>query len=93
MCKVLNARRVGRRSAPDRAYVGRPTKSGKPFVIGRNGACDQVIAKYRAWILRQPVPGRQRQKLAQRRRCIAGVAVFHAGERNARPGCRFAAAG
>jgi Domain of unknown function (DUF4326) len=52
MCKVLNARRVGRRSAPDRVYVGRPSKWGNPFVIGRDGTRDEVIAKYRAWILR-----------------------------------------
>jgi hypothetical protein len=26
MCKVLNAREVGKRPAPDRVYVGRPSK-------------------------------------------------------------------
>jgi hypothetical protein len=25
-----------------------------PFVLGRDGARDDVIAKYRAWIVRQP---------------------------------------
>jgi len=54
MCKVLNARRVGTRSAPGRVYVGRPTKWGNPFVIGRDGTRDEVIAKYRAWVVRQP---------------------------------------
>jgi hypothetical protein len=28
MCKVLNVRQVGRREAPDRVYVGRPSKWG-----------------------------------------------------------------
>jgi hypothetical protein len=28
MCKVLIARRVSKRSAPDRVYVGRPSKWG-----------------------------------------------------------------
>jgi len=54
MCKVLNARRVGKQSAADRIYVGRPSKWGNPFVIGRDGTRDHVIAKYRAWIVRQP---------------------------------------
>ncbi len=54
MCKVLNARLVGKRSTGDRVYVGRPTKWGNPFVIGRDGTRDNVIAKYRAWIVQQP---------------------------------------
>ena len=48
MCKVLNARQVGKRPRPDRIYVGRPSKWGNPFVIGRDGSRDEVIAKYRA---------------------------------------------
>ena len=32
----------------------RPGKWGNPFAIGRDGTRDEVIAKYRAWILRQP---------------------------------------
>ena len=55
MWKVLNARAVGKRPAADRTYVGRPSKWGNPFVIGRDGTRDEVIAKYRAWIVRQPV--------------------------------------
>ena len=35
-------------------YVGRPSKWGNPFTIGRDGTRAQVIAKYRAWILTQP---------------------------------------
>jgi hypothetical protein len=27
---------------------------GQPFVLGRDGSRDDVIAKYRAWIVRQP---------------------------------------
>jgi hypothetical protein len=54
MCKVLNAKRAGKRPAPDRVYVGRPSKWGNPFVIGRDGSRDEVIAKYRTWIVRQP---------------------------------------
>jgi hypothetical protein len=54
MCKVLNVRQVGKQPTADRVYVGRPSKWGNPFVIGRDGTRDQVIAKYRAWIGRQP---------------------------------------
>ena len=54
MCKVLNARQVGKQSTQSRIYVGRPSKWGNPFVIGRDGTRDAVIAKYRAWIMRQP---------------------------------------
>src|SRR6266852_3738709 len=54
MCKVLNARQVGKRPMPDRVYVGRPSKWGNRFVIGRDGSRDEVIAKYPAWIVRQP---------------------------------------
>jgi len=48
MCKVLNARQVGTRPAADRVYVGRPSKRGNRFVIGRDGSRDEVIAKRRA---------------------------------------------
>jgi hypothetical protein len=54
MCKVLNAKQVGMRPTPDRVYVGRPSKWGNPFVTGRDGSRDEVIAKYRARIVRQP---------------------------------------
>jgi hypothetical protein len=42
-----------KRSAHD-VYVGRPTKWGNPFVIGKDGNRDQVIAKYEAWIKTRP---------------------------------------
>ena len=34
-------------------YIGRPSKWGNPFEIGSDGTRDEVIAKYRAWILTQ----------------------------------------
>ncbi len=48
MCRVLNARIVGKASAAGRVKIGRPTKWGNPFVIGRDGAREDVIAKHRA---------------------------------------------
>jgi hypothetical protein len=48
------ARIVHCKRAPYDIYIGRPSKYGNPFVIGRDGTRAQVIAKYRAWILTQP---------------------------------------
>jgi Domain of unknown function (DUF4326) len=54
MLKVHNARQAGTKPAADRVYVGRPSKWGNRFVIGPDGSRDEVIAKYRAWIVQQP---------------------------------------
>ena len=35
-------------------YIGRPSRWGNPFVIGRDGDRATVITKYRAWICDQP---------------------------------------
>jgi len=35
-------------------YIGRPSKWGNPFVIGKDGTREEVIAKYEAWLNRQP---------------------------------------
>ena len=34
-------------------YIGRPSKWGNPFSIGKDGTREQVIEKYRKWILKQ----------------------------------------
>lgn len=34
--------------------IGRPSKWGNPFVIGRDGTREQVIEKYKVWILSNP---------------------------------------
>jgi hypothetical protein len=34
-------------------YIGRPGKWGNPFVIGKDGTRQQVIAKYRKWLVSQ----------------------------------------
>lgn len=39
---------------PGTVYIGRPSKWGNPFVIGRDGDRGMVIAKYRQWIVLQP---------------------------------------
>ena len=40
--------------APHDLYIGRPSKWGKPFVVGRDGTRAQVIARYEAWLATQP---------------------------------------
>jgi len=35
-------------------YIGRPSKWGNPFVIGRDGTREEVIEQYRTWIQEQP---------------------------------------
>lgn len=31
-------------------YIGRPSKWGNPFVVGRDGTRKECVAKYRAWL-------------------------------------------
>ena len=51
MARVLNKRTD---KIPDGAvYVGRPSKWGNPFRIGKDGTREECIAKYRAYILRR----------------------------------------
>lgn len=39
---------------PFDVYIGRPSKWGNPFEIGRNGTRLEVIARYEEWIGSQP---------------------------------------
>lgn len=34
--------------------IGRPSKWGNPFIIGRDGTREEVIQKYEGWIRTQP---------------------------------------
>jgi len=35
-------------------FIGRPSKWGNPYAIGRDGSRTQVIQKYRVWVMNQP---------------------------------------
>jgi len=35
-------------------YIGRPSKWGNPFTVGKDGNREEVIQKYREWIKTQP---------------------------------------
>ena len=45
MARVLNKRTDD--IPPDAIYVGRPSKWGNPYQIGRHGSREEVIEKYR----------------------------------------------
>lgn len=49
MPQVLNRQYV-KGEPPGAVYIGRPTKWGNPFVIGRDGNREEVIAKYEEWL-------------------------------------------
>jgi hypothetical protein len=42
------------RQEPFEVYIGRPSKWGNPFVIGKHGTRAEVIAKYEAWLRKTP---------------------------------------
>lgn len=53
--RVPRALNVHTDSIPAEAvHVGRGTKWGNPFHIGRDGTRQEVVAQYARWILRQP---------------------------------------
>ena len=41
---------ANRRTGAVGEYIGRPSPLGNPFMIGRDGTRDEVIAKYRVWL-------------------------------------------
>lgn len=46
---------VVHRRDPHDVYIGRPSKWGNPFVIGKDGDRQAVIEKYDKWIREQPL--------------------------------------
>jgi len=50
----MTARIVHCKKEPYDIYIGRPSKWGNPFQIGKDGTRDEVIEKFRNWILTQP---------------------------------------
>lgn len=53
---VINIRgRSGLTDLPaDTVYIGRPSKWGNPFVVGKHGTREQVLVKYEHWVRGQP---------------------------------------
>lgn len=50
MIQIVNRRWGGKNLVGHTTYVGRPSKLGNPFEIGRDGDREEVIEKYRNWI-------------------------------------------
>ena len=51
----LNKKRSGASlRKTDSVYVGRPSKWGNPFILGRDGTRVQVIERFEKWFLSQP---------------------------------------
>ena len=50
--KVLNKYKDGIPAGA--VYIGRPSKWGNPFVIGKDGTRKEVIQKYREWLFQHP---------------------------------------
>ena len=49
--KVLNKRHLPDRKLPEGArYIGRPSRWGNPFKLGRDGDRDEIMAKYAVWL-------------------------------------------
>lgn len=46
------------RAPADAVFIGRPSRWGNPFVIGRDGDRETVIGRYRAWLWREVGAGR-----------------------------------
>lgn len=49
MTRVVHCKRE-----PYDVYIGRPSKWGNPFAIGRDGTREDVIRKYEEWITNHP---------------------------------------
>jgi hypothetical protein len=48
MARVLNKRTD--EIPPNAIYVGRPSKWGNPYKVGRDGTREEVIVKYAGWL-------------------------------------------
>lgn len=52
--RSANPRVVHLKAEPYDVRIDRQTAWGNPFIIGKDGDRDQVIAKYREWIMSNP---------------------------------------
>lgn len=48
---------VNCKEGPFDIFIGRPSKWGNPFFIGKDGTRGEVIAKYRLWLWQQILSG------------------------------------
>ena len=48
----MRTRVVHCKREPYDVYIGRPSIWGNPFVLGKDGDRDEVIRKFRSWLIR-----------------------------------------
>jgi hypothetical protein len=59
-------------------YIGRPSKWGNPFSIGKDGSRAEVIEKYAAWVMQQPeLMSTVHELLGKRLGCWCSPAACH----------------
>jgi len=69
---------VNCRYEPFDVYIGRATKWGNPFRVGADGTREQVVRKYREWVVRRPGILRALEELRGKRLgCICAPAPCH----------------
>ena len=51
---VKSTKVVHCKKEPYDVYIGRPSKWGNPFVLGQDGTRDEVVEKYRNYLLSRP---------------------------------------
>ncbi|MDD2878367.1 MAG: DUF4326 domain-containing protein [Acidiphilium sp.] len=51
--RVLNKKTYARQLPADAVYIGRGSKWGNPFILGRNDSRDEIAAKHEHWLSRQ----------------------------------------
>ena len=52
--KVLNSKTATADELARSVYIGRPSRWGNPFKVGRDGCRAEVIAKYREYLISRP---------------------------------------
>lgn len=77
MSKVLNKYRDGMPKGA--VYIGRPSKWGNPFTIGKDGTRAQVIQKYREWLSQNPqlIADAKKQLIGKDLVCFCSPAACH----------------
>lgn len=48
--RVVNIREVGWPNGPGDVYIGRPSMWANPYIVGKDGDRDAVIAKFRTYL-------------------------------------------
>jgi hypothetical protein len=48
--RTVNIREIGQPNGPNVIFIGRPSKWGNPYVIGKDGDRDEVITKFEAYL-------------------------------------------